>query len=163
MKDLFKPSAVVIVFQLLLLAFTTSSNSQALQSERQVAAPLPKLALLGAEPYTRGGKKYHRIVLTVTNHDRYSLSMFETGSIPALPPNPCVNLKARVTAAVYSESGETMTKCMSFPTPSSLKSFAFLVEQGKPIPKFVYLVLTDIKTGGAYRSNLISPSTGLGK
>ena len=162
MKDLFKPIAVVIVFQLL-LAFTTNSYSQDVQLEKQVAAPLPKVALLGAEPYARGGKKYHRIVLTVTNHDKYSPKMFETGAIPALPPNPCINPKARVTAAVYSETGEAMTKCMYFPTPNSLKSFSFLVEQGKPIPKFVYLVLTDIKTGGAYRSNLISPWTGMGK
>jgi hypothetical protein len=56
-----------------------------------------------------------------------------------------------------------MTKCMYFSSPSAMQSFSFTVEKGAVIPKFVYLVLTDVQTGGAYRSNLVSPWTGLGK
>jgi hypothetical protein len=145
------------------LFFAGSTYGQVLGTSKQVAAPLPKLALLGAESYTRSGKKYHRIVMSVTNWDKYSARMFEIAPAPVLPPNPCANRKVRITAAVFSETGAPMTKCMSFSSPGSMQSFSFLVEKGAVIPKFVYLVLTDAQTGGAYRSNLISPWTGLGK
>ena len=158
MRNVIGPAAI---FAVLLLA--ASSHSQELGTAKQVAAPLPKLALLGAEPFTRSGKKYHRIVMTVTNWDKYSASMFEVGSAPLLPPNPCANPKVRITAAIYGENGALLTKCMYFSSASAMQSFSFSIEKGATVPKFVYLVLTDAKTGGAYRSNQVSPWTGLGK
>lgn len=156
MKDLFKSIAMVIV----LLIFAANSYSQAVTLEKQVAAPLPKLALLGAESYVRGGKKYHKVILTVTNRALYSSAMFDVAGLPVLPPGPCVNGNARIFATVYGDTGQSLTKCMYFTSPGSMQSFSFLIENGKAIPKFVYLVLTDRKTGGAYRSNSVSPWTG---
>jgi len=158
MRNVIGPTAILAV---LLLA--ASAYSQELGSAKQVAAPLPKIALMGAEPFTRSGKKYHRLVMTVTNWDKYSASMFEVGPTPLLPPNPCANPKVRITAAIYGENGTLITKCMHFSSASAMQSFSFAIEKGATVPKFVYLVLTDGKTGGAYRSNLVSPWTGLAK
>ena len=123
----------------------------------------PKLALLGAEKAVINGKEYHKIVLTVTNRDKFSPKMFELPSGVQLPPNPCGNLKVRVVMEVYGNDGRSYRKCLAVRAPEYLKSPSFFIETGKPIPDFVYIVLTDMQTGVVYKSNLISPSTGASK
>ena len=131
------------------------------QIERQVAAPVPKLALLGAETGVQDGAKYSKIIFSVQNREKYDPQMFVAG--PNLPPNPCKAAGTRIVAAIYSESGFAQTSCIPIRSQGALASFSYLTLHGKPVPKYVYAVLTDRQTGAAYRSNVISPWTGLGK
>ena len=130
---------------------------------KQVAAPLPKVALMGAAQTTKGKIQYHKIVLTITNRDKFDPQMFTLPDGVKLPTNPCAGSRTRVVAAVYDDRGNLYSKCMPVQGKVSLGKVSFLVEKGKAIPNFVYIVLTDLKTSGAYRSNLVSPSTGATK
>jgi len=163
--QIFITFATVAVFQL--LAFSTTVQAQIAnpypQMTKQVAAPVPKLALIGAVGETKAGVAYHKIILTITNADKYDSEMFAVPAGTKLPPNPCGYAATRVVAAVYAEGGKHYASCMPVPRPGSLDRFSFLIEKGKTVPPFVFVVLTDRKTGAAYRSNLISPSTGLSK
>ena len=150
-----------------LLALSTALQAQIANPyplmTKQVAAPLPKLALMGAVGETRSGVQYNKVILTITNSDKYDSQMFVLPSGVKLPPNPCAGSRARIVAAVYAEAGKQYASCIPMPRPGSLSEFSFLIEKGKPVPPYVFAVLTDLKTGAAYRSNLISPSTGLTK
>ena len=121
----------------------------------------PKLALLGAEQVTTNGKDYHKIVLTVTNRDNLEAKAFELAADVQLPPNPCGDLKVRFVMQVYGSDRRSYRKCIAVRTAAYLKSPFFLIETGKPLPEFVYIVLTDLQTGVSFKSNLVSPSTGL--
>lgn len=130
---------------------------------KQIAAPVPRLALMGAESAMKGKVQYHKIVLAVTNRDKYDLQMFTLPDSVKLPPNPCRGAHTRMVAAIYDERGTAYTKCTPMPGRDSLGAINFLIQKGSAIPRFVYVVLTDLSTGGAYRSNLVSPSTGVTK
>ena len=149
------------------LTFLTASWAQLANPyppiQKQVAAPLPKLALKGAVVETRKGIQYHKIVLTVTNRDKYDPQMFTMPNGEKLPLNPCTRSRTRVVAAVYGNRGSLFSKCMPVVGKDALGEVSFLIEKGKPIPNFVYLVMTDLKTSGAYRSNFVSPLNGATK
>jgi len=58
---------------------------------------------------------------------------------------------------LHSEDGK-IARC----TPlSSKEDFYFLFEKEKPIPEFVYVEVTDRTTGLKFKSNLVSPSSGI--
>lgn len=133
------------------------------QITKQVAAPVPKLALMGAASAAKAGVQYHKIVLSITNRDKYETQMFVLPDGVKLPPNPCGGVRTRVVSAVFDERGTILSKCMPVANRDSLGAINFLIQKGSAIPKFVYVVLTDLGTGGAYRSNLVSPSTGATK
>ena len=129
--------------------------------EKQVAAPLPKLALMGAVGVRVGRKEFHKITFSVTNRDRYLSSMF--GAEPYLPLNPCGPKSTRMVVSIYDDHGGAQTRCRQMNTRDSLGDITLLIEKGKPVPDYIYVVLTDLKTGAPYRSNLVSPWTGLTK
>ncbi len=159
----------ILVFAAMAIALLISGDADAqvhgVQAElaRQVPAPLPKLALNGAVGETKGGVQYHRIVLMITNWEKYSSEMFLVPTGRKLPPNPCAVVISRVWITVYSERGVPLSGCIPMPKPAALGKFSFLMQKGKPVPDFVYVVVNDRHTGGAYRSNLVSPSSGLTK
>jgi hypothetical protein len=130
---------------------------------KQVASPLPKLALNGALSETRGGVQYHRVVLMITNWQRYSTEMFLLPAARKLPPSPCSEVKTRIVISVHSERGAQLSGCIPVPNAADLGKFSFPIPKGKPVPDFVYVVMHDRLTDAAYRSNLVSPSTGLTK
>lgn len=130
---------------------------------RQLPAPLPKLALKGANGLSLGGTHYHRIALTITNWQNFSAAMFIVPVGRKLPPNPCSSVKSRVILTVYSERGALLAGCIPMPKADDLGQFSILIQKGKSVPDFVYAVLHDRHTGAAYRSNLVSPWNGLTK
>jgi hypothetical protein len=159
---------------ILILAVTVQLGCQAREAEaqtgvvpseavRQVPAPLPKLALNGAAAETMGRTHYHKVILTITNWDRYSSEMFAVPHGRKLPPNPCADARTRIVLSVYSERGALIANCIAMPKPADLGRFAFLIQKGKAVPEYVYAVITDRHTGAVYRSNLVSPSGGATK
>lgn len=134
-----------------------------LKTVKQIPAALPKLALLGAVGDTKAGVPYHKIVLAITNWDKYPSEMFLVPVGRKLPPNTCREVKARVVISVYSNRGSAMAECISMPRPADLGRFTFQIQKGKSVPDFVYAVITDRHTGAVYRSNLVSPWTGATK
>jgi len=158
---------ILVALSLTILCLAGSAQAQIANPypplSRQVAAPIPKLALLGAVGVTKGRTQYHKVTLTVTNRDKFSQQMFDIPEISKLPPNPCAASKTRIVAAVYSDLGKPLSKCSPISARDSLGEIAFLILKGSAIPNYVYLVLSDLQTGAAYRSNLVSPSTGATK
>ena len=152
--------AVIGIALLLLGEADAQVNGVQPEIARQVPAPLPRLALSGAVGETKGGVQYHRIVLMITNWEKYSSEMFLVPTGRKLPPNPCAEVTTRVVITVYSERGAPMAGCIPMPKPANLGTFSFLIQKGKPVPDFVYVVIHDRYTRGAYRSNLVSPSGG---
>jgi hypothetical protein len=151
--------AVVVSATALSREADAQTNGMAAETIRQVPAPLPKLALGGAVAETKGGVQYHRIVLTITNWERYSSEMFLIPVGRRLPPNPCADVKTRVVVAVYAERGGLVSgvlRCRRPPIWGRLVPHP----KGKSVPDFVYIVMHDRHTGAAYRSNLVSPSSG---
>src|SRR5688572_26567585 len=114
--------AGAVVLQL--FAFSTTAQAQIAnpypQMTKQVAAPLPKLALIGAVAETKAGVGYHKIILTITNAGKYDSQMFVLPTGTKLPPNPCGFTVTRVVAAVYAERGKHYATCMPVPRPGSL-------------------------------------------
>jgi hypothetical protein len=140
-------------------AYTQENGVQA-EVARQIPAPLPKLALNGAVPEWKGGVHYHRIVLMITNWERYSSDMFLVPTGRKISSNSCADAGSRVVITVFSDRGTPLSGCIPMPKPADLGKFSFLFRKGPTVPDFVYVVIYDRYTGGAYRSNLVSPSSG---
>jgi hypothetical protein len=124
---------------------------------------LPKLALDGTLNETRAGIPYRKFVLVITNWDKYAADMFKVPPGRKLAPTPCSQTSPRLVISVYSERGDLITGCIGVRDPANHARFAFLIQKGKQVPEFVYTVVTDRFTGAAYRSNLVSPSSGATK
>lgn len=148
--------------------FFGTSIAQAQDNEKNIlikpttSAVKPKLALKGATAAeTKDGKQYHKIVLTVTNRDKFPAKIFELGANVKLPPNPCrEKVRTRIVLAVFGADGKQFASCLPIASPQALEAPSFLIEKGKTIPDFVYIILTDLKTGASLKSNLVSPSNG---
>jgi hypothetical protein len=156
----------IIIFALFLFALGTVSAQAQDDNKNIIVKPMsvsvkPKLALKGAVAYEQDGKQYHKIILTITNRDKISPKMFELGEGEKLPPNPCREKgRIRVVLSVYGENGKQIASCMKIASAQSLEAPAFLIEKGKTVSEYVYIVLTDLKTGASVKSNLVSPFGG---
>jgi hypothetical protein len=156
----------IFIFALFLFALGTVSAHAQDENKKIIAKPTtvivkPKLALQGAVAYERDGKQYHKIILTVTNRDKISSKMFELGANEKLPPNPCREKgRTRIALSVFGEDGKQIASCLKVASAQALEAPSFLIEKGKTVPEYVYIVLTDLKTGSTYKSNLVSPFGG---
>jgi hypothetical protein len=126
---------------------------------------VPKLRLRGAEAYHIGGtspKDMHKVIFTFSNWDKFPAKWFQPApDSPNLPPNPCRQIYSptRMFLILHSEDGQ-IKRCAAL---NSKEDFYFLLEKDKPIPEFVYVVVTDRTNGMKFKSTLVSPSTGLTK
>ncbi len=159
-----KTTFIVMTIMTGLLVFATSLYAQDPDLRaaivKQASAPKLKVVLMGAVAETKGTTQYHKIVLQVTNRSSLSRDLFITPQPALLPPNPCKGTRARLVAAVYDGRGPVLSSCTAIASRDDLGGLSFLIEKGKTIPKFVYVVLTDLKTGSAFKSNLVSPLDG---
>jgi hypothetical protein len=129
-------------------------------AEKQIAAPLPKLVVDGGAVNSTGRGTNQKVVLAITNWERYSTDMFVLTPGQKLPPNPCARVASRIVVAVYSDRGALLSNCIPILRSTDLGKFVIQVAKGKSGPEFVYAVINDRITGAAYRSNLVSPWTG---
>jgi hypothetical protein len=125
----------------------------------------PKLRLRGAEAHHVGGslpKDFHKIIFTFLNWEKFPAQWFQpVPDSPNPPPNPCRQLHTptRMFLILHSEDGK-MKRC----TPlTSKEDFYYLFEKEKPLPEFVYVEVIDRTNGMKFKSNLVSPSSGLTK
>lgn len=155
-------TSMIAILQL--LVFATSSYAQptdlGLDKVKKASGVPPKVVLMGAVAETKGTTQYHKIVLQVTNRSSLSRDMFILTPPTQLPPNPCKRSRTRLVAAVYDELGPVLSSCMAIRSRDDLGELSFLIEKGKTIPKFVYVLLTDLKTAASYKSNFVSPLDG---
>lgn len=146
-------------------AATTNAQTAGAQAEapKQVPARLPRLALMGAVGETKSGVQYHKIILAITNWEKYRPDMFAlpTGNRPQ--GGSCGDIKSRIAVVVYSERGAPMSGCIPMSQPIDLRTFSFLIKKGSSVPQFIYAVMNDKSTGAVYRSNLVSPFGGATK
>ncbi len=156
----------IFIFALFLFALATVS-AEAQNGDKNISVKTanvivkPKLALKGAVAYERDGKQYHKIILTVTNRDKIPPKMFQLGADEKLPPNSCRDKgRTRVMLSVFGEDGKQIAGCLKIASPQALEAPAFLIEKGKTVPEYIYIVLTDLKTGASVKSNLVSPFGG---
>ncbi len=157
----------ILILAACLFVLGTVSVQAQIENKNIIAKPpttigiKPKVALNGAVGYERDGKQYHKIILIVTNRDKYSAKMFGLGEGEKLPPNPCRNkVKTRIVMSVFGEDDKQIASCLAISSAQALERPSFLVEKGKIVPEFVYIVLTDLKTGATNKSNLVSPFGG---
>ena len=146
---------MVLVTTLVMFAAHAAAQTAApYQPERQVAAPAPKLAFVGAETISRTGKEYSKIIFTIQNRDKFDVKMFE--DVLPLPPNPCGSAGTRIVAAIYSQTGVGQASCIPIRSRDSLGAISLLIGRDKDVPQRLYVVLTDRLTQAAYRSNSLS-------
>ncbi len=142
---------------------TAQTTGVAPEVAKQTPALLPKLALKGAVAESKSGVQYHKVILTITNWEKYNTSMFALPIGKALPATACVGIKSRVMVVVFSERGALLSGCIPIAQPDDLSAFSFLIKKGSTVPQFIYAVMSDQYTGAVYRSNLVSPLTGATK
>lgn len=157
----------MLIFAMCLCALGTVSAQEQIENKNIIAKPpttivvKPKVVLNGAVGYERDGKQYHKIILIVTNRDKFPAKMFELGEGEKLPPNPCRDkVKTRIIMSIFGEDGKQIATCLAIASAQALERPSFLIEKGKIVPEFVYLVLTDLMTGATNKSNLVSPFGG---
>ncbi|HUR99570.1 MAG TPA: hypothetical protein VMZ26_16005 [Pyrinomonadaceae bacterium] len=157
----------IATIMLLQLGFAGGSNAQLPDLSSGAIKPgpkfVPKVVLMGATSATKGTTQYHDIILQVTNRDVINGNLFTLPGFAGLPPNPCKKSRTRIVLGIYTDWGVALDSCRSIGAPEQLREVPLLIEKGKPIPRFVYLVLTDLKTGTQYKSNYVSPSDGTTK
>lgn len=155
-------TSIIALLQLAVLATSSYAQDPDLRAltVKQAFAAKPKVAYMGAVAETKGATQYHKIVLQVTNRSSLSRDLFMLPPLTLLPPNPCKRSRTRLVAAVYDELGPVLSSCMPIGSRDDLGKLSFLIEKGKTIPKFVYVVLTDLKTAASYKSNFVSPLNG---
>lgn len=155
-------TSIIALLQLAVLATSSYAQDPVLSPAivKQASAPKLKVVLMGAVAETKGTTQYHKIILQVTNRSSLSRDLFTLPPLIQLPPNPCKRAQTRLVAAVYDELGSVLASCMAIGSRDDLAGLSFLIEKGKTIPKFVYVVLTDRKTGSVLKSNPVSPLDG---
>ena len=121
---------------------------------------IPELRLKGVESVEINAvvpRSYHKLTFTFKNWDKFPAELLETASGPTpLPPNPCRQSKPpnRLFVILHSKAGQTLGCSALKPQ----EDFYFLLEQEKPLPKFVYVDLLDGFKRTTYRSSLVSTS-----
>jgi len=153
----------LVVWLAVVVAVSSAAREVRSQTIRQVPAPLPKLVLNGRPNAIKQGATSRKIALTITNWEKYSAEMFQVPAGQSLPPSPCSQTSARIVISIYSERGDLLAACVAAPAPVNLGRLTVGIQKGMPVPEFVYAVVSDRITGAAYRSNLVSPSSGATK
>lgn len=140
-------SGVTLVPTLVMLALGTASVSQT-----TVSLPNPVLVLIGAEYYEAGGKEWTRYRYQVHNSADYPNELF--AAAPELPPCGRNTKASRTWLDFYDSSGKRLYGFCALADRDDLGKIWFALERGVTPPSWVYIEMTDRKTGTKYRSNL---------
>ena len=117
------------------------------------ALPNPILYMTHSETYEAGGRTWVRHRYDVFNKDAYPAEMF--AAAPNLPPCGANTNASRTWVDFY--DGRTNARLYGFcalGSPRGLGSLWFATEEGTVPPSYVYIEMTDRRTGTRYRSNL---------
>lgn len=121
-------------------------------SAQSATPPNPILVLSGTEDYESGGKQWTRYVYFVFNREAYTAELFAPA--PDLPPCGANANSSRTWIDMFDQRGKRLYGFCAFQSPANLKYVWFALGRGELPPSWVYLQMTDRKTGATYRSNL---------
>ena len=116
------------------------------------ALPNPVLVFTGQEFFAAGGKQMTRYRFTVDNRADYPAELF--AAAPDLPPCGSNTKASRTWVDLYDQSGKRLYGFCAFSSPNDLSQIWFALESDVVPPSWVYVELTDRKTGTKYKSNL---------
>jgi hypothetical protein len=131
---------------LLVSVFATAGVSSA------PAIPNPVLYFVDAESIETGGKQFTRYNFDVLNKDQYPDELFAPA--PDLPPCGKNTKAARTWVDIYEQNGKRLNGFCALTKSADLNKLWFSLEAGQVPPSWVYIELTDRKTGTKYKSNL---------
>jgi hypothetical protein len=128
--------------------------------------PVPKIALVDIQIVQKKPGTYNWVRLSVENWKGYADALFGLINKPLMPgcgndPKPALDNEPfqRLVTQFYSENNKRLGDCAyGANTKDYFKGQSFFLPKAEPLPKFVYLLLTDSKTGKQYKSNLVSLS-----
>lgn len=145
MKNFIRDScALVVIAFALVLTMQTAAAAPAL--------PNPVLYFLGQEVFTTGGKQFIRYSFDVANKELYPDELFTAS--PDLPPCGSNTKAARTWVDFYDQSGKRLNGFCALGKSGDLNKIWFALETSQLPPSWVYIELTDRKTGTKYKSNL---------
>ena len=145
MKNFIRDScALVVIAFALVLTMQTAAAAPPL--------PNPVLYFLGEEIFTTGGKQFTRYSFDVANKDAYPDELFTAS--PDLPPCGSNTKAARTWVDFYDQSGKRLNGFCALGKSADLNKIWFALETSQLPPSWVYIELTDRKTGTKYKSNL---------
>jgi len=116
------------------------------------AIPNPVLYFVGAEPIVTGGKQFIRYHFDVLNKHDYPDELFAAS--PDLPPCGNNTKAARTWVDIYEQNGKRLNGFCALSKSADLDKLWFALEAAQVPPSWVYIELTDRKTGTKYKSNL---------
>ena len=114
--------------------------------------PNPVLYMTGDEYYSAGGKNWVRHRYAVLNHTAYPAALFAPA--PDLPPCGANANSARAWVDIFDSRGKRLYGFCALGSPGDLDKIWFATEEGAVPPSWIYIEITDRKTGAKYRSNL---------
>jgi len=147
MKLSFVRKSVVFIASVQLLLFTTGGVARA---QRPLPNPVPMFT--GQQVFVAGGKQMIRYRYTVINADTYPSELF--AAAPELPPCGTNTKASRTWVDIFDQSGKRLNGFCAFEKPGDLNKLWFALESGVIPPSWVYIEMTDRKTGTKYKSEL---------
>jgi hypothetical protein len=117
--------------------------------------PNPQLIFKGTSPYEVRGRKFFRYNLSIKNWAEYSSELF--ASAPDLPPCGTNTNASRTWVDIYNaQNNARLYGYCALSSSQKLRTISFAVEQGKTLPRSVYIILKDRRKNITYRSNDVS-------
>jgi hypothetical protein len=137
----------VLLAGLVLVVLATDSLSTA-----PPPVPNPVLAFMGQEYYETNGKQWTRYKYRVTNAQEYPNELF--AAAPELPPCGRNTNSSRTWVDIYESSGKRLNGFCALGNRDGLGQLWFALERDTVPPSWIYIEMTDRKTGTKYKSNL---------
>ena len=114
--------------------------------------PNPVLYFVGQESVEQGGKQFTRYRFAVDNKETYPDELFAAS--PDLPPCGKNTKAARTWVDIYEQNGKRLNGFCALGKSADLNNIWFVLEADQVPPSWVYIEMTDRKTGTKYKSNL---------
>ncbi|HJP92630.1 MAG TPA: hypothetical protein VJ875_11795 [Pyrinomonadaceae bacterium] len=141
-----KQKMILLSLITLILFFATPGMASA------PALPNPVLYFMGQEAFQTGGKEFIRYHFDVLNKQDYPDELFAAS--PELPPCGNNTKAARTWVDIYEQNGKRLNGFCALSKSADLNKLWFALEAAQVPPSWVYIELTDRKTGTKYKSNL---------
>lgn len=114
--------------------------------------PNPILTFTGSEAFEAGGKQKIRYSFDVANKSEYPSDMFAPA--PDLPPCGSNTKSSRTWVDLFEQGGKRLNGFCAFGKPDDLNKLWFATDVDAVPPSWIYIEITDRKTGTKYKSNL---------
>lgn len=116
------------------------------------APPNPVLTFTRSEVFEAGGKQKIRYHFDVANKSEYPNDMFAPA--PDLPPCGANTRSSRTWVDLYDQHGKRLNGFCALGKSADLDNIWFATDSDAVPPSWIYIEMTDRKTGTKYKSNL---------